>query len=186
VKSFPLANRTNRTRSRVTLTPEAAIGHSFHSDATRRPLPPSSSPPPSDHHFSSEIKYITPYCAARDSTRSNRRIITNPTSVSILTPISAPLSGASFRSTPEVYYTVLGRHCINPTATMKLFHQYLIVLILGLFQIALAVQVQKPIVVSYPDNTPDSVLNEAKKAITDAVSDISNSLLRKFILTNYS
>lgn len=69
---------------------------------------------------------------------------------------------------------------------MKLFHQYLIVLILGLFQIALAVQVQKPIVVSYPDNTPDSVLNEAKKAITDAVSDISNSLLRKFILTNYS
>ncbi|RAO70640.1 uncharacterized protein BHQ10_006652 [Talaromyces amestolkiae] len=51
---------------------------------------------------------------------------------------------------------------------MKLFHQYLIVLILGLFQIVLAVQVQKPIVVSYPDNTPDSVLNEAKKAITDA------------------
>ena len=68
---------------------------------------------------------------------------------------------------------------------MKPFRQYLIVLILGLFQIALAVQVQKPIVVSYPDNTPDSVLNEAKKAITDAVSDISNSVSKKFILTNY-
>lgn len=54
---------------------------------------------------------------------------------------------------------------------MKLFHQYLLVLIFGLFQIALAVQVQKPVVVSYPDDTPDSVLNEAKKAITDAVSD---------------
>jgi len=58
---------------------------------------------------------------------------------------------------------------------MKPFHQYLIVLILGLLQIALAVQVQKPIVVSYPDNTPDSVLNEAKKAITDAVSDPNNT-----------
>ncbi|KUL85825.1 hypothetical protein ZTR_07336 [Talaromyces verruculosus] len=51
---------------------------------------------------------------------------------------------------------------------MKPFRQYLIVLILAIFQIAMAVQVQKPIVVSYPDNTPDSVLNEAKKAITDA------------------
>jgi hypothetical protein len=66
---------------------------------------------------------------------------------------------------------------------MKLFHQYLIVLILGLFQIAMAVQVQKSIVVSYPDNTPDSVLNEAKKAITDAVSVISNPVSRKHILT---
>lgn len=58
---------------------------------------------------------------------------------------------------------------------MKLFYQYLIVLILGLFQITLAVQVQKPIVVTYPDNTPDSVLNEAKKAITDAVRDPNNT-----------
>lgn len=63
---------------------------------------------------------------------------------------------------------------------MKLFHQYLIVLILGLFQIVLAVQVQKPIVVSYPDNTPDSVLNEAKKAITDAVSDLITRILKVY------
>ena len=67
---------------------------------------------------------------------------------------------------------------------MKLFHQYLIVLLLGLFQIALAVQVQKPIVVSYPDNTPDSVLNEAKKAITDAVSDSSNTGHKRHTYTN--
>lgn len=66
---------------------------------------------------------------------------------------------------------------------MKLFHRYLIVLLLGLFQIALAVQVQKPIVVSYPDNTPDSVLNEAKKAITDAVSDSRDTAHKRHILT---
>jgi hypothetical protein len=64
---------------------------------------------------------------------------------------------------------------------MKLFHQYLIALIFGLFQIALAVQVQKSVVISYPDNTPDSVLNEAKKAITDAVSDVGSSNKRKNI-----
>jgi hypothetical protein len=53
---------------------------------------------------------------------------------------------------------------------MKLFHQFFILAILGLLQLALATQPQKAVVVTYPENTPDSVLNEAKQAITDAVS----------------
>ncbi|EEA23016.1 hypothetical protein EYB25_005778 [Talaromyces marneffei] len=60
---------------------------------------------------------------------------------------------------------------------MKLFHQYIIVLILGLFQIALAVQVQKSFIVSYPENTPDWVLNEAKKAITAAGGWITHEFI---------
>lgn len=61
---------------------------------------------------------------------------------------------------------------------MKTFYQYLIVLVLGLVQIALAVEAQKSIVVSYPDETPNSVLDEAKQAIIDAVS--TSSLLHYF------
>ncbi|OKL58848.1 hypothetical protein UA08_05839 [Talaromyces atroroseus] len=51
---------------------------------------------------------------------------------------------------------------------MKLYHQFLVLAIFGLLQVALAVQSQKAVVVTYPENTPDSVLNDAKKAITDA------------------
>lgn len=48
---------------------------------------------------------------------------------------------------------------------------YFIVLILGLLQGALAVKAQqKSVIISFPDNTPDTVLLEAKRTIKDAVS----------------
>ncbi|KAH8704262.1 hypothetical protein BGW36DRAFT_370982 [Talaromyces proteolyticus] len=50
---------------------------------------------------------------------------------------------------------------------MKLSH-YLFVFTFGLLQVALAVQPQKSVVITFPDNTPDSVLNDAKRTITDA------------------
>lgn len=34
---------------------------------------------------------------------------------------------------------------------------------------ALAAAPQKPVIISYPDNTPDSVLDQAKDAIKEAV-----------------
>jgi hypothetical protein len=55
-------------------------------------------------------------------------------------------------------------------AAMKLA-PYFIVLILGLLQGALAVKAQqKSVIISFPDDTPDTVMLEAKRTITDAVS----------------
>ncbi|CRG83217.1 hypothetical protein PISL3812_00568 [Talaromyces islandicus] len=45
---------------------------------------------------------------------------------------------------------------------------YFFVLILGLLQGVFAVESQKSVIISFPDNTPDSVILEAKKTITDA------------------
>ena len=42
--------------------------------------------------------------------------------------------------------------------------------LLGLLSGAFAVQTQKSVVVTFPEDTPDSVMDEAKKTITDAVS----------------
>lgn len=42
-------------------------------------------------------------------------------------------------------------------------------ILLGLLSFTQAVKTQKSFVVTYPHDTPDSVLNQAKKAITDAV-----------------
>jgi hypothetical protein len=52
---------------------------------------------------------------------------------------------------------------------MKLF-LYIFVFLCSLLQVALAVQSHKAVVITYPQDTPDSVVDEAKKAITDAVS----------------
>lgn len=49
---------------------------------------------------------------------------------------------------------------------MKLF---LAVFLCSLIQVALAVQPHKSVVVTYPQDTPDSVLGQAKQAIKDAV-----------------
>lgn len=64
---------------------------------------------------------------------------------------------------------------------MKILHQFLILAVLALLQVALAAhsqesvaEPQKSVIVSWPDNTPDSVYNDAKKAITDAVSIYSS------------
>ncbi|KKA16783.1 hypothetical protein T310_9603 [Rasamsonia emersonii CBS 393.64] len=48
---------------------------------------------------------------------------------------------------------------------MKLF---LVVFLCSLVQVALAVQPHKSFVVTYPQDTPDSVLGQAKQAIKDA------------------
>ncbi|QKX64317.1 uncharacterized protein TRUGW13939_11491 [Talaromyces rugulosus] len=46
---------------------------------------------------------------------------------------------------------------------------YFIVLILGLLQGALAVKAQqKSVIITFPDDTPDTVMLEAKRTITDA------------------
>lgn len=50
---------------------------------------------------------------------------------------------------------------------MKLF---LYGLVLSLLPLAQAISAQKSFIVTYPQDTPDSVLTTAKKAITDAVS----------------
>ena len=50
---------------------------------------------------------------------------------------------------------------------MKLF---LYSLVLGLLPLAQAVGPQKSFIVTYPKDTPDSVLTTAKNAITEAVS----------------
>lgn len=50
---------------------------------------------------------------------------------------------------------------------MKLF---LYSLVLGLLPLAQAVSPQKSFIVTYPKDTPDSVLTTAKNAITEAVS----------------
>jgi hypothetical protein len=50
---------------------------------------------------------------------------------------------------------------------MNLFR---IIALLGfLVTAALGVAVQKQVVITYPENTPDSVLNQAKEAIIEAV-----------------
>ncbi len=50
---------------------------------------------------------------------------------------------------------------------MNLFR---IIAVLGfLVTAALSVAVQKPVVITYPENTPDSVLSQAKEAIIEAV-----------------
>ncbi|KAL1967259.1 hypothetical protein VTN77DRAFT_3305 [Rasamsonia byssochlamydoides] len=48
---------------------------------------------------------------------------------------------------------------------MKLF---LFVFLCSLIQVALAVQPQKSVIVTYPQDTPDSILGQAKQVIQDA------------------
>lgn len=56
---------------------------------------------------------------------------------------------------------------------MKLF---LYSLVLGLLPLAQAVSSQKSFIVTYPKDTPDSILTSAKDAITEAVSRIQSDV----------
>lgn len=49
---------------------------------------------------------------------------------------------------------------------MKLF---IFAFLFGLIQVAIAIQPQKSVIFTYPQDTPDSILGQAKQAITDAV-----------------
>lgn len=69
------------------------------------------------------------------------------------------------------------------TANMKLA-PYFIVLILGLLQGALAVKAQhKSVIISFPDDTPDTVMLDAKRTIRDAVSALEWTNTRSNLLT---
>jgi hypothetical protein len=54
---------------------------------------------------------------------------------------------------------------MRPDNTMKLFLAFLLVGI----QAAIAIQSQKPVIVMYPEDTPDSILGQAKQMIIEAV-----------------
>lgn len=55
---------------------------------------------------------------------------------------------------------------------MRLFSFFLAAL--TLFSSALAVDIQKSVIVSYPEGTPDSVLDQAKDAIRQAGGQITH------------
>ncbi|KAK0740293.1 hypothetical protein B0T18DRAFT_440034 [Schizothecium vesticola] len=63
---------------------------------------------------------------------------------------------------------------------MRLFRFFLAAL--TLFSSALAVDIQKSVIVSYPEGTPDSVLDQAKDAIRQAGGQITHeyTLIRGF------
>ena len=60
-----------------------------------------------------------------------------------------------------------------------------LVALLTLFSTALAVEIRKQVVVSYPPETPDSVVNQAKQAIIDAGGVITHeyTLIKGFAAT---
>ena len=54
--------------------------------------------------------------------------------------------------------------------------------VLGLIPAAIGIAVQKPVVITYPEDTPNSVLDQAKQAIIDAGGIITHEYqLLKYI-----
>lgn len=71
---------------------------------------------------------------------------------------------------------------MRPDNTMKLFLAFLLVSI----QAAIAIQSQKPVIVMYPEDTPDSILGQAKQAVIEAVGGCGVLYQIQRVFTYYS